>query len=300
MGAIDAIPHDILKVKDWYRHYKLDLLPDWLRDKHPDLMIAIKEHHEKWESDKIASCVARLRLRYSYWGWKGEGEDLHPFLIKTYGDIETWDKERREELWNEILRKYQTLNPNEADREVNELVSDFPQDSSYPVVSLKTHHWITWALHEQGEGKKNEIYILKISISPTEFHKLKDIRRFFNNREKYMDLILGTLGEYYPLRVGDEVFFILSYPELKEKVIADLKGMGIPLDIQIFSYEIGIRDKPRPFRYVKSWDLEYFSMGASENYGFSVGKAEWAEFLDSYYNYVAWIELRPIFDLKES
>jgi hypothetical protein len=305
MSVIDSIPHDILKVKDWFHHEKISVLPDWLREKHPDLKKAIKVHHEKWESDKIASCVARLRLKYSYWGWRGEGENIPPFLIKTYGDIITWDKERREELWDEILNKYQEFNPKEADREVNELVSDFPQDSRFPLVSLKTHHWITWALHEQGEGEKEEIYILKSSIPLTEFHKLEDIRRFFNNRERYMVLILKTLGGYYPIRVGDEVLLILSSSGLKESAMADFKRMNIPLDIQIFNYKIGkknykMKQGLRELRYVKSWDSEYFSMGASEDYGFSTGKAEWAEFLDSRYGYVAWIELKPISELERS
>ncbi|MHC1635068.1 MAG: hypothetical protein ACXQTS_00375 [Candidatus Methanospirareceae archaeon] len=297
MGMVEAIPHDILKVKDWRHHESIKLLPDWLREKHVELRRAIKNHHKKWESDKVASCISRLRLRYSYWGYEG-GEEIAPFLIKVYGEIERWDKRRRDKLWEEIIDIYSEYEPREADKRVNDLVSNFPQDSRFPLVSLKTHHWVTWALHEQGEMKRySEIYILKISISTAEFHRLRGMREFFNNRRKYLELIAKTFEKYYPLRVGDDIILVLSSTELKGRIIEDLKRIGGALDVSVFEYRLDKRVfEGKPLYYVKDYKSEYYSIGASEEYKFSLEKAEWEEFLD--YPYIAWIRLKPFYNLE--
>ncbi|OYT26206.1 MAG: hypothetical protein B6U95_07700 [Thermofilum sp. ex4484_82] len=308
---ISAPPHDLLKLLWWKEHTGLSAvkhLPKWFRKKCRKLTEIIQQHHreELWsKADKYASAMSRLKLYSSYWAT--DKPKALPFLIRVYGKPRYWPHEEREKLWRKILSIYEKLGEcPDAHIRVNELLSEFPQDSRFPLVSLKTHHWLTWILKKrlEDEGDIKEIYVMKISIPEQEFHRLKEKREFYEKRDKFLKVLTIKLSKWNPLRIGDELFIVLISEDNVKKVLSEIKITHISCDIDIFTYHFGkvkisVGDKEKSYIRVRSYDFESFSVGVSEDWRYAPSeRVEWIRYMN--YPYVAWISVRPVYNLQES
>lgn len=334
------MPHDLLKVVDWKRHTDRrrirELLPKDVREGFRVICKAMDGRVEErsfedilrghqstdgfWErtwafADRLAAASARLRLEYDYW----YGGQSDPFFVGVYGDIVIWDKEKREALWRRIVDvflRYCKMNKSQrAFEEVNELLGKFPADSRFPFVSLKTHHWLTQAINVNRlfwekcvkEGKNvvfDRLYLLRVSLPESCFHRLKELRRFRALCSKALQKVVDGLSERKPLKIGDDVYLIVLGEEEIDKVRRFLLGCGFGFDVEVFEWRV--ERKLTKTRFDGKAELNFlitdfnkfsFSVGAFEDWEPKLEKAaEWADILESECKFVAWIRLKPVLD----
>jgi len=333
LRAEEAIPHDILKPAHWSKHYDTKLLPDFLRG--TEVEKAIREHHEKWFSDTLAAAVGRPFFDGPDYM---EGEDIDNctlFFIPVYetdeckNGVVRWTREKRKKLQEDILRIFKEERRKggknwllRANRRVNEALRHFPADTWSPVSSLKAHHMSTWMLHPHDDvlkgivkdkisrGEYPELLMLMIGVPSTEFHKLKERRKFEQFRKstisKIEDLFFKTLPEKYGLRlpfarVGDEVLtLILADQKVRRKpilklILSTLMQARVKCRITVMRIPVS-REKSKTRRrdcYVISEEprTEEYPLGATLEEGKLKGKAEWVVHMKK--PLVLWVVIRP-------
>ena len=344
---VSSVPHDLLKVIDWGKHasksaveyffpahvkgkYKISYKDIEGKIKFLTLEQVIEGHHSEyryWEAlwsyaDKLSTPAGRFRLEYDYWHWS----NTDPFLVKVYGDIKEWTRHERDKLAKSIivtLEKYcDAEEQHKAFEEINDLLGDFPSDSRFPYTSLKTHHWLTDAIRrnetfwkrlssarrlKRSEPTFNNLYIVRISISETQFHRLKEIRGFIELREKILEITKGRLFSFSPLQVGDDLYIVcLEENELKG-IISLLAETGFGFDISVFEWSITreerhVRvDRPEKIYTIKeAIERPQISIGAYESLDYTPeSSAKYSKILEGDYEYIAWISIQPKGDMKE-
>ena len=325
---VEAPPHDLLKLCYWKDHAKLRYLPDFLRG--TELARAIKNHektnHPLHKADIISSAVARIRMLHTYWGERGL-EDVHPFMLRVYGEPEFWDEKRQRRTLDEIFQVFKRYGVNpDAYARANDMLSSFPQDSRFPLVSLKTHHWLSWALYKQINASLKDIpieeltlFIIKISANYSDsdrLHRLKEMREFFAFKAdvgKAIRSILKQNQEYEPLIAGDDVILpvlarirenegesISKSPQIS-RILQCVMSLELPLKVQIYEHKLERRDievrkgEKRKYTIVREPPrLIEYGFGF-EKLEYLAGSAEWEPHLNK--PHVAWISIRPAGDL---
>ena len=348
MGGVrvGAVPHDLFKIIDWRRHDRPELvrreLPDSVKGKYKvpckridgkedlrPLERIIERHHSvkafwsrMWSyADRLSTIAARFRLEYDYWCLKG-GD---PFFFRVYGDIKEWSADERRETLNkivEVLARYadKAEEHDSAFELVNELLADFPADSRFPFTSLKTHHWLTQAIHNNRafwnkmsrvalsseDANFDVFYMIRIAIAEPEFHRLRELRSFIDLRSKIIEIAKERLYEWLPLQAGDDLYLIcLSRAELYE-IMNALAALGFGFDLDVYEWRIKREERAtRPdgsiekIYLVERVDLNTYSIGVHEEFEYSPEKvAEYTEILEGGYDYIAWVCLKPRGDME--
>ena len=285
----EAYPHDLIKVIDWERHTDTSYIEKFTDDK--EFIRVVKEHHKDklWhEADILSSVLARVKLKKEF--WKIGKED--PLFVRVYGDILEYDKGKRERLWEKITESLR-----KRDYEwINERLSEFPQDTRFPFVSLKTHHIITQILRNimKEEKLKNidRIYLMKIGYPISEFHRLKELRTFIDARRVNMTGIESILEQYYPIRIGDCILTLILSEDQVEDIIKRLLESKLPCVIEIFECILGKRRDPKTgkiYRYVKEFSYANHSI-CSEELEYRRKASTWAKILEEEGD-VAWLSI---------
>lgn len=345
--GVDAVPHDLLKVVDWRRHANRNtienFLPEDARGKYKvsfkdiegkidsrSLERIVCEHHSTdgfWKrlwsyADRLSTLAGRFRLEYDYWYWS----DGDPFIVKVYGDIVEWPREKREKLaetMRSILKKYSNKEGerHKAFEEINDLLGDYPADSRFPYTSLKTHHWLTDAIRKseflwkkcslaRGEEPTfDSLYIIRISISEIQFHRLKEIRGFIELRRKILDITRNKLSDFSPLQIGDDLYVVCLDEHEIDAIMSLLTEAGFGFDVSVFEWSI-IREKKavrfgeKPFEHVyiikEVVERPQISVGVHEDFDYvPESYAEYSGILEGDYEYVTWVSIRPRGDMKD-
>lgn len=323
-----GIPHDLLKVKDWDRHVEVDLLPDELRED-PEARGIIKKHHNRGKdpelalADKLSAGIARFRGKYDYW-YRIDGQ---PFMLKVYGDIKKYTPGERDRLWIEIERIYRENGSSEySHSEVNEKLASFPQDSRFPLVSLKTHHWMTWALYHQMKGllekrtfrlengkkrplslkkkseryeelRNEELYIIKVSLylpslGREGMHRLKNMRTFYQLRNRTTRALFAALRDYSPFPAGDDILIAVLSEELRDEAFEKIERTNLPVDVQVFTYRAEEKEGELVLKEQRKGE---WALGTSDSMNYVPEKADWQKALSQ--SWVAWIQISPPDDL---
>ena len=292
----------------------------------------IEGHHrtgEFWESlwsyaDKLSTPIGRFRLECDYWYWS----NADPFFVRVYGDIKVWSQRDREELSKAmaaVLEKYchREGERRKAFEEINDLLSSYPADSRFPYTSLKTHHWLTEAImRSEGFWRRvssarwpvrkepifDKLYIIRVSISEVQFHRLKEIRGFIELRRRILEVARSRIASFSPLQIGDDLYVVcLEGDELKGlmKVLAEA---GFGFDVSVFEWSIsretrrvGLDGEPELIYVIKdAVERPQMSVGVHEDFDYiPEGSAEYSRILEGDYDYVAWISIEPKGDMKE-
>jgi len=342
---VDAVPHDLLKVVDWHKHTSREVIkrffPEQTREKYMiqhrsiegktelrSLERVICGHHSKdafWErlwsyADKLSTVAGRFRLEYDYWYWS----DADPFFVKVYGDIKEWSRGERDDLFRVMmtfLEKYcdKENEQHKSFEEINNLLGDYPSDSRFPYTSLKTHHWLTDAIRRNETFWKkcslskepifNSIYIIRVSISEVQFHRLKEIRGFIELREKILEIARSRLSDFFPLQIGGDLYVVCLDEGERNKVVGILAEAGFGFDVSIFKWKIareerlvGLDEKPEEHIYVikEVFEMPQISVGAYEAFGeySPESSAEYSKILEGEHEYIVWISIEPKDDMK--
>jgi hypothetical protein len=342
---VDAVPHDLLKVVDWGRHASRkvveDFFPERVREKYRiphrniegkiefrSLERVISGHHSRdafWErlwsyADRLSTVAGRFRLEYDYWYWSG----ADPFFVKVYGDVKEWGREARDSLakaMRAVLEEYcdREGEQHRAFEEINDLLKDYPSDSRFPYTSLKTHHWLTDALRRNEtlwrrcfsrDPVFDSLYIIRVSISETQFHRLKEVRGFIELRERILEIARSKLFDFFPLRIGGDLYLACLEESEKDKVVSMLAELGFGFDVTVFKWRIarekrlvGPEEEPEEHIYVikEAQELPQVSVGAYEVHGEYApeSSAEYSRILEGEYEYVAWVSVEPKGDMME-
>ena len=313
-----APPHDLLKLVDWPGHDNEKAarghLPAKFMEKCPGLWNWIR-HHRKRKSylipDILSAAIARYSMRYNYWDVSREGwgtED--PFLVKVFGDVVYWPEGKRRDTFNRIISLYVERGEDDAtNAEANELLADYPQDSRFPVVGLKVHHYLSWALRGWWlKGKLRDadvvrMWLVCLTVPPLPLaHRLKDLRAYRRKRRDYLRALRALLKEYRPMSIGDELWLVMVDREDVDTLLERLaRTTKMDIDITVYEYEISRREfliydgERRPYRCVSSYHVSTYSLGEAVEWGASAGSASWARHLNR--PYVAWIFISPKHDL---
>jgi len=314
-----APPHDLLKLVDWPGHdvgkCAKRYIPEDVRTKCPKLWRWIRYHGRSDKPsyhipDILSAVIARPSTKYNYWpiDSKRWGE-RDPFLVKVFGDVVHWSAEKRLSLFNKILEIYRREGETgEAHAKVNELLSDYPQDSRFPVVGLKVHHYLSWALRKREwslMGKDaNKLFIVHFSVPPPPLaHRLKSLREYVRKRRYSTWALMKLLSRYHPLKVGDDLYLVLSEHDDLDGFFDELTKTRVDVDVEVYEYELEkkrIRTQAgyREPRIVRRWRRREYSFGGGVEWRPSVGSAMWVKHFDA--PYVAWIHVAPLHDLHES
>jgi hypothetical protein len=328
-----AVPHDLLKPVSWSQHnqpgrieeeYNLrlnDLLGKFydVVEKRP-LLDVVKGHHERgrlWErylstGDRLAAAVGRLKYRWNFWDIRSEEGLRRMFVLKVYdreGNIKRPSLIGRQLLKEicDILRR--NSSSEEAFRELNNLLSDYPSDSRFPLVSLKSHHWLADSIRRSRGLRKlceerkspSKLYLLRISVPPVNFHRLRDLRAFREFARKAINAISRELSQHLPLIIGDEAYFTaVDVSEVRE-VEEGVRGTQLPLRFRIHEWsvervEVGGREE----FLIKAVDSESYHVGESEPPEYSAERAgKWASELEEADN-VLWVRVGLVGTLEDS
>lgn len=326
---IDAPPHDIGKVKYWRRHSNEEILPSFIpeagrEDVCPipcrDLRRYVKKHHSLHTlsmADRISAAIGRSKFEYNYWEGR---EDEDYYFFKVYGEPVVWSKRDRDKLWLEIEKLLRRGLTRETYSQINDVLKYFPQDSRFPFVSLKTHHWATQAIYEQicrlveeklvrneGDILDNNLYLIFVSAyypgvrgdrGGRTFHKLRDMRKFFSLKRELLGILRARLARFRPLTAGDDLIIISLSERHRDKVLTLLEETGMPLDVQIFAYQLrkiefeGALGRRRPHVVVDAVGREELSLSSVEDFDISPRKADWRDVLGGRFDLVAWIFFR--------
>jgi len=315
-----APPHDLLKIICWPHHdkakYARRYIPEDVRARCPELWRWIRHHGARKKPsyhipDILSAVIARPSIRYRYWPVDSKWCKKDPFLIKVFGDIVYWPAEKRLSLFNKILDIYRREGETgEAHAKVNELLSDYPQDSRFPVVGLKVHHYLSWALRERQwalMGKDaNKLYIVHLSIPPPPLaHRLKSLREYVRRRRDSIWALMKILEPHnlHPLRIGDDLYLVLSEHDDLDGFLDKLTRTRLDVDIEVYEYELERKEVRtqagyREYRVVSRWWRREYSLGGGMKWGVSAGSAMWVKQFDE--PYVAWINVAPLYDLRGS
>jgi len=304
-------PHDLIKVIDWKNHWDTKYIDQFCDDE--EFKKVVKYHHKskglwqaKWhEADTLSSVLARAKHKKNFWK-VGEEE---PVFVRVYGDILEFNEFKRKELWEKIIERLKKRDYNG----INELLSEFPQDSRFPFVSLKTHHIITQILKNlmdkmdiisKDQLKKiNKIYLIKISFPISEFHRLKELRAFIDTKKAFMFAIMENLDQYYPVEIGDDILMILLTDEQVKDFKKTILERSIPCRIEIFECIMDKRPDPvtgRLYYYVKSFSRSVHTV-SSDELEFRREASTWARILEEE-KYVAWLIVsatKPLHELAK-
>jgi len=313
--GVKAPPHDILKVLTWKRHTKLKYLEE-LRslEGYEELAEAVSKHHRAWVSDKIAASAARIiyideeNKVKSFWKPTGEFEvEPNPFFFRLYGERKEWSLEERKKLFERIIGIYKEKGINvESHERVNELLSEYPQDSRFPLVSLKTHHWATWVLHTQLKEKRKEelnevkATLFKISVyapglreRELGFHRLRDWRKFLRLKEQASVALSYLLGDFHPLRLKDcEEVLVLVTERKREELFRKLLESDLPIFAETFTFRF-VKEENKEYYKVGEVHHDYFGFGISEQFEVAPEKANWVHVLEGFER-VAWLSMRTL------
>ncbi|RLF93774.1 hypothetical protein DRN52_06020 [Thermococci archaeon] len=252
--STSAVPHDLLKPVCWKMHAnpgrvakifgtpelialsRKFLCPDFTVNGSPssrELYDAIRGHHADarfWErclavSDRLAAAVGRLRAVWRYW----EPGEENIFLVKLYvreGPHVIRPRVGCDALKDiiSILRKHSRSE--DAFRELNDYLSRFPADSRFPLVSLKTHHWLSDALRRSKSLRRlcsarrnpERMGLIRVGVPCEFFHRLRDLRAFRDYVDHVLRFIEGELASHLPLRVGDELFLAAVEGDIEDLV----------------------------------------------------------------------------------
>jgi len=321
-----AVPHDLLKPVHWSQHnnptkiekeygLSLTILLSKFYDtfeKRP-LLSLVKGHHSRekfWErrlavSDRLAAAIGRLKYRWNFWDTRSEEGLRGMFLLKVYdreGNI------RKPSLvGGELLKKIcdilrRNVSSEEAFKELNNLLSDYPSDSRFPLVSLKSHHWLTDSIRRsrmlmklcEGYKTPDKLYLARVSISPVNFHRLKDLRAFRKFAKEAINIVsnLTELSQHLPLIVGDEVYFTAVDRSEIEEVLEALRKTQLPLRFRVHEWlvemiKVGDEDN----FLIVAINSESYYIGEPEPPEYYAGKAgRWAEELEEADN-VLWVRV---------
>lgn len=339
-GLVSAVPHDLLKPVDWAKHMDRGLIevffPDVVKGRYlvackdaegRDMLQALEkiiEHHQStkrgwmklWSfADSLSTVAGRFRLEYDYWYYcRGD-----PFFVRVYGDVREWSSGERSKLAKsmvEILKRYHDKDRAEQSKafaEINELLKEFPADSRFPYVSLKTHHWLTDAIRNNPNFWRRckeklpfrRVFMVKVSLAESEFHRLKELRSFRRVYSKAVEDAFSRVSRWSPMRIGDDLYFICLEEEEVEDVRRLLAKSKFGFDVDV--YEWTVNRKKRQTRAddkkeyaVDSVELTLLSVGAYENFEYlPEGSAKWVRVLDGDYDYVAWVCLVPKGDMRD-
>ena len=311
--GVKAPPHDILKVLAWKRHTKLKYLEE-LRslEGYEELAEAVSKHHRAWVSDKIAASAARIiyideeNKVKSFWKPTGEFEvEPNPFFFRLYGERKEWNLEERKKLFERIIGIYKEKGINEESHErVNEELSEYPQDSRFPLVSLKTHHWATWVLHTQLKEKRKEelnevkATLFKISVyapglreRELGFHRLRDWRKFIELKKQASVALSYLLGDFHSLRLKDcEEVLVLVTERKREELFRKLLESNLPIFAEAFTFRF-VKEENKEYYKVGEVHHDYFGFGISEQFEVAPEKANWVHVLEGFER-VAWLSMR--------
>jgi len=341
---VNAPPHDLMKAFDWKRHTDRKFVQETFpqpvkgkylvtcrgyegKEKFRTLEEVVIGHHQGrstdpfWSrlwahSDRLSTIAGRLRLEYDYW-YSGQA---YPFFFRVYGDIKEWDSKKSEDLRRsiiDVLVRYSGRRREhvKAFEEINELLREFPADSRFPFTSLETHHWLTEAIYRNKnswlkvkERKEPQvIFMVRISMAEPEFHRLKELRTFRGLCSRAMQIVKERLSDWFPLRVGDDLYVVCLEPYEVDKIRLVLEESGFGFDVDIFEWTIKRERKAvepdgsaKRIYVVKKSDLTLESVGVHEEYEHAPGKtAEYAKILEGEYEYVAWVCINPKGDMKQ-
>jgi len=221
-----------------------------------------------------------------------------PIFEKVYGDPVEFDEKMRNGLWSKIVKCLQEKKPNsQIYSQINNLLSEFSQDSRFPFVSLKTHHIITQILRDlietlnvksKDELRIKKLYLLKIRFPESEFHRLKELREFINTRNSVVTTLHNLLNSKYP-RIGDELLALFLTDEQIEEALTKLYELGAPCILEIFECKVEKRDYLGRLIYLVR-DSNYIvrSINCSEDLGFKERVSTWAKMLEEREE-VAWL-----------
>jgi hypothetical protein len=328
-----AVPHDLLKPVSWSQHnqpgrieeeYNLrlnDLLGKFydVVENRP-LLDIVRGHHERgrlWErclstGDRLAAAVGRLKYRWNFWDIRSEEGLRRMFILKVYdreGNVKRpslMGRQLLREICN-ILRR--NSSSEEAFRELNNLLSDYPSDSRFPLVSLKSHHWLADSIRRSRglrrlcEERKSpsKLYILRVSVPPINFHRLRDLRAFREFAREAINTVSRQLFQYLPLIIGDEAYFTaIDMSEVRE-VEERIRGTQLPLRFRIHEWsvdrvEVGGREE----FLIKAVDSESYHIGEPEPPEYSAERAgKWAIELEEADN-VLWVRVGLASTLEDS
>ena len=346
-GKVGAVPHDLLKVvagrRRGQRHTSHKLVEEMFpKSVYGKYMIAcegethtieevIEKHHAwgklfmhkpwvlLWKfSDSHSVVAGRFRLEYDYW-YASDGD---PFFVGVYGDFKEWNRESKSKWWSkisEILVKYcdNVEEQFKAFADINDLLKSFPADSRFPFVGLKTHHWLTDAIRmnkvfqnriKDRRYSLKRMYLVRVSLAEPEVeHRLKELRSFRDEHLRIMQIVISVLLEWFPLRIGDDVYLVCLEGEVEE-VCKALAGTNLGFYIDVFEWTISRlkkkvipkKEEAVPILLVKKCSLTQLSVGVHEEFEFAPESyAEWARILDGAYDYVAWVCVMPKWDMRK-
>jgi len=338
--AMIGFPHDILKPFDWKSHANPGVLPedvrvfiskyrvscaslkDWgqrLVEKELTLEQVLRGHYEGrrkdaslWErlwheADCISAVVSRLRYEFDYW-YEGQAD---PFLVKVYGDIIFWNSEKRREVSDRVfsLLKENSGDPSKHDQtldRVNDLLREFPADSRFPFVGLRTHHLITDILRRdkvfidriRQRASLDKLYLLRVSISEPSFHRLKKLRGFSELRSHIVKAVEMRLKDRYPIIIGDDLYiFAISGREVAD-LRREIYEAGFGVDLAVFEWHLEKSDSLYEVRELS--EPISISLGAVEDWEFKPERsAEYAQILEGNFDLVLWVSLSPVGGMEE-
>jgi len=291
----------------------------------------IKGHHSTKEfceslwsyADKLSTLAGRFRLECDYWCWS----NADPFYVRVYGDIKVWSQGDREELSKAIAAILEEYCDREGKRhkafeEINDLLSSYPADSRFPYTSLKTHHWLTEAIRRnevfwkkvssarcpvRKEPVFDKLYIIRVSISEVQFHKLKEIRGFIELRRRILEIARSRISGFSPLQIGDDLYVVCLDGDELNGLIKILAETRFGFDVSIFEWSIsretrcvGFDDRPELIYVIKdAVERPQMSIGVHEDFDYiPESSAEYSRILEGDYEYVAWISIEPKGDMK--
>lgn len=314
-----AVPHDLLKpvlwskhespeeIEKWYNLQFIDLLKSFQYkswgyndvEEERTLLDAIEGHGKKdrfWErclsmSDRLAAAIGRLKYRWIFWDIRFEEDLKNMFLLKVY-DFE--DNVKRPILiGKEMLEKIINILSVERDsgivfEKLNDLLNDYPSDSRFPLVSLKSHHWLSDAirrcrgLRECCRYKRvpESIYFIRFSVYPISFHRLRDLRAFRNFAVEAIRSICSRsdLSWRLPLIVGDEAYLVTVDKNEVKEILDIVEGTRLPLRIEVYTWIVkNHRIKERDNFLIQSVSRDLYYVGEPEPPEFSPREAQrWA------------------------
>jgi len=292
----------------------------------------IEGHHSTkafWESlwayaDRLSTPAGRFRLECDYWCWSNSD----PFFVRVYGDIKVWSQRDREELFRAMAAILEEYCDREGERhkafeEINDLLSSYPSDSRFPYTSLKTHHWLTEAIRRnevfwkkvssakqlmRKEPAFDKLYIIRVSVSEVQFHRLKEIRGFIELRRRILEVAGSRIAGFSPLRIGDDLYVVCLEEGELNGLIKALAETGFGFDVSVFEWSVsrevrcvGLDDRPELIYVIRdAVERPQISIGVYEDFDYvPESSAEFSRILEGDYEYVAWISIEPKGDMKE-
>lgn len=335
------MPHDLLKPYNWRKHTDVSIVSESFREVLRKYKISyrgvdgkeqtrtleeiIGGHHRVdgfWERlwavpDRLSTPIARLRLEYDYW----YAEQGAPFFIKVYGDVKKWESKDSGWLWQQICLILERYADNEAlhlkaFEEINQLLGEFPSDSRFPFVNLKTHHLLTEMLHKNPHVWNkcclernpifNKLYLLRFTLAEAEFHRLREMRVCSELRSKFIEILGLNLRNLIPIRIGDDLYVTTVSQQDLRKAIEAASKLGFGVEVEYLEWDLERRETRtrvngrKEVNYIAVNEKpKWLVLGVYEDWYFKPeSHAEWSKWLEEDCEYVAWISIKPKGDLE--